>query len=472
MTAGSAADIAVITAVGVLAICLALLAWRLARRLAAETARRRQAQAALRVAIESMDEAAVLIDADSRLSAFSQRYAGLTSFDAVFPGRSPHIGEALQRRAGPDACVADGNFSAETPPDQVFDHHGRHYRRKCMALPGGGFIATVSDMTEATEHSRAEQALREKDAQLRQLLELAPIAILASSRANGDILFANPKAQEVANSTAEDMARSKVQDFYCDHADREHLLTVLAREGVVRDFEAPFRRTDGSVIWALVSSIYGEFDGQPAVISVLGDISVRKRMEDELKQARAALQKANSSLQRANQELAAAASTDSLTGLPNRRCLENAATTEIERARRYGHPLSVILFDIDWFKAVNDGFGHATGDAVLCELGARLTDRMRSSDVFARWGGEEFLLLAPSATLDEAAVLAEKIRCLIEEEPFSGAGRLTASFGVAGFDGVEDFSTLVGRADRALYAAKAGGRNRVERGERDEAVEL
>ena len=155
------------------------------------------------------------------------------------------------------------------------------------------------------------------------------------------------------------------------------------------------------------------------------------------------------------------ASMDPLTGLPNRRSL----TTELEREHalaRRGRPIfSVLLLDVDHFKAVNDQRGHAAGDQVLQEIGRRLRSRARTSDVVGRWGGEEFLIVAPDTDVSGAQILADGLRTALAEDPFlveSGPVRITASVGVAAWER-ETVDELLGRADDALYAAKSSGRD-------------
>jgi diguanylate cyclase (GGDEF)-like protein len=132
-------------------------------------------------------------------------------------------------------------------------------------------------------------------------------------------------------------------------------------------------------------------------------------------------------------------------------------------ARRHHRAMSAVLVDIDRFKSVNDGHGHAAGDAVLREVAVRLTAGLREEDVAARWGGEEFLLLLPDSP--DATVVCERLRASIADRPINVHGLLelyvSASFGWAPWDGEETGEALVGRADVALYAAKAEGRNRV-----------
>jgi len=155
------------------------------------------------------------------------------------------------------------------------------------------------------------------------------------------------------------------------------------------------------------------------------------------------------------------ASTDALTGALNRHGFGEAAEAELLRAQRYQRKLSMIMFDLDHFKAVNDRHGHAVGDRVLQEA-ARLVDQnLRLADVFARWGGEEFIILAPETSAGEAECLAEKLRQLFHEARAEGLPRFTASFGVAAHEPGDDAASLAKRADRALYQAKQGGRDRV-----------
>jgi diguanylate cyclase (GGDEF)-like protein len=163
------------------------------------------------------------------------------------------------------------------------------------------------------------------------------------------------------------------------------------------------------------------------------------------------------------------AMTDPLTGLYNRSYLAERCVVEMRRARGYGLPLSLILYDIDHFKSVNDRYGHPAGDAVLRQLGSFLRDATRSSDAVVRYGGEEFALLIPSLDAEQVFQHADRLRAALEEVPFVLPGqaepvRITVSGGVATCpqDG-ESFAELVRIADAALYESKEGGRNRVSR---------
>lgn len=155
------------------------------------------------------------------------------------------------------------------------------------------------------------------------------------------------------------------------------------------------------------------------------------------------------------------ADTDVLTGLNNRRKTERLLGNEFDRAVRYGRPLSVIMIDIDHFKQVNDTYGHAVGDIVLAAVARRVRRRMRVSDHFGRWGGEEFVLVCPETSLREATVVADRMRRTIKRRVVGKVGYVTASFGVATCAGHRNYDALVDEADGQLYEAKHQGRDRV-----------
>jgi diguanylate cyclase (GGDEF)-like protein/PAS domain S-box-containing protein len=163
----------------------------------------------------------------------------------------------------------------------------------------------------------------------------------------------------------------------------------------------------------------------------------------------------------ARAELTVRATTDSLTGLAHHRTFHERLEGEVERARRHGHPLSLVILDIDSFKGVNDRHGHQVGDAVLVEVARRLTALARAGDLVGRVGGEEFAWLLPETGADSAIAAARRACRAIRDVPFSYAGTITASVGVCAADRGDSAQALYQRADAALYAAKAQGRDRV-----------
>jgi two-component system, cell cycle response regulator len=175
-----------------------------------------------------------------------------------------------------------------------------------------------------------------------------------------------------------------------------------------------------------------------------------KRLQDELRQR--------------NEELDLVSRTDALTGLRNRRHVEEYLTKLVSLARRNVEPIAVLIVDIDHFKSVNDGHGHDAGDAVLREVAGRMVDSVRLEDMVGRWGGEEFLVVLPNTAAQGAAELAERLRQVVAGEPCrlpdGGAVPVTISLGCAA-SVIDDAATLARSADAAMYEAKESGRNRV-----------
>jgi len=154
--------------------------------------------------------------------------------------------------------------------------------------------------------------------------------------------------------------------------------------------------------------------------------------------------------------------TDPLTGISNRRKIESALKSEVERSSRTGNPLAVIMIDIDHFKQFNDTHGHETGDRILKEFAETINRSIRAIDIAGRLGGEEFLVVCPETGIAGAFMVAEKLRDAVESMQIECVERVTASFGCAALIQGEDWNSLISRSDKALYVAKEHGRNRVE----------
>lgn len=167
-------------------------------------------------------------------------------------------------------------------------------------------------------------------------------------------------------------------------------------------------------------------------------------------------------LQALARDLRFQATTDQLTGLYNRLKFDQALAAEMSRSMRYETSLSLVLYDVDNFKAVNDAHGHQIGDKVLIQLSRFVPSLLRNTDLLARWGGEEFVILIPGSDGEKAYQAAEKLRKAIAQVKFDEIGTVTCSFGVAQYVHGEAAETLISRADEALYRAKLNGRNQVE----------
>ena len=187
---------------------------------------------------------------------------------------------------------------------------------------------------------------------------------------------------------------------------------------------------------------------------------------DEIQYLRSAFDAMQLELKDLHEELRTTATVDFLTGAFNRNKIEQVLQGEIKRATRYEGPLSLILFDLDNFKSVNDTYGHLSGDYVLKTAITIIQDHIRKTDSLGRWGGEEFMLVAPETDLDQAEALAEKIRKQVRLFAYEHVGAVTISCGVAEFEPEDTIDSLIKKADDAMYRAKRKGRNRVEVSER------
>ncbi|OOC09886.1 PAS domain S-box protein [Thioalkalivibrio halophilus] len=287
--------------------------------------------------------------------------------------------------------------------------------------------------------------------ELEEELELLAATFRAShaifiTDADGRILRANPAFEEITGYSAAESIGANPRELLKSGAHgRTFYLDLFNRldeqghwEGEIWD-----RRKDGVLIplYMSITALRSGDDGPVEhYVAVFHDISRQKHLEAELE--RQALH-------------------DRLTGVPNRRHLESLLEQEASRSDRHGESFSVLLLDLDRFKAVNDTFGHDVGDEVLQTLVRVLQERLRKSDVVGRWGGEEFMILLPATDLQHARKVAETLRSRVGKAVFPGPGHITVSIGVSEYQPGEPLKDTFKRADDALYEAKRRGRNRV-----------
>lgn len=324
----------------------------------------------------------------------------------------------------------------------------------------------VTIRTEITRVKEAEQVLQrgkeelenlvsERTAELREREELLGLITSSAHDAivmvddSGALTYWNEAADKIFGYTREEvMGRNFLtlivppQSRYREQYETGlKQLAATERGNVGAAVELEVVRKDDSECFVELSLSAVQIKGKWHGIGIARDITDRKRAEEMLK------------LQ---------ATTDALTGIANRRLFNSFLETEMRRAARHHLPLAVMIMDIDHFKQINDAYGHQVGDGVLVELTRLVSEKIREHDFFARWGGEEFVILSPNCDTENMRLLAEKLRVAVETHSFSDISRVTCSFGLTEYctgDSAEDF---VGRADAALYRAKENGRNRVE----------
>lgn len=326
------------------------------------------------------------------------------------------------------------------------------------------FIAVKQDITE---RKQVEEALIKSEQQYRTLFENMPIGLYRTS-ADGRILDANIALINMfAYPDRSTLLAMRAEDLYADPELNNKFKSVISEKGMLSAFESEFRRYDQQTFWAedYVHVIRDEAGNPLYFEGSLINITDRRKAEDDLRQANQSLQLAHSELQQMFLHEQVLARTDSLTGQTNRRYFFEIAMREFDVSIRYHRPLTIILFDIDGFKHVNDTFGHAIGDTLLIQVAQATATQVRSVDVLARYGGDEFIILLPETNAEQAFLIAERVRESVaitrmetENSPFV----VTLSVGVAEivyepYDmSIED---VIRRADEALYKAKKNGRN-------------
>jgi len=236
------------------------------------------------------------------------------------------------------------------------------------------------------------------------------------------------------------------------------IAAVLASIAIVR----PVRRLHGRMLELAADPMAGDVEDAERR-DELGDMArALGRLIATIRERESRLTRANDQLFAAHRELERAAAIDALTGLCNRRRLDEVFDRQVERSRKSGTPLSIVMIDADQFKLINDTFGHQVGDRVLTDIAETFRTTVRANDWVGRWGGEEFMIICPDTGLDEARDLAEALRRNVSVRAFAEVGTVTCSLGVAAFRPGDRCNTLAKRADDALYRAKGNGRNRVE----------
>lgn len=298
---------------------------------------------------------------------------------------------------------------------------------------------------EALVHERTAD-LHEREEVLHSITNTAQDAVIMID-SNGNVTHWNPAAEKMFGYSFDEIIGRNLLGLVVPskyhNALRDGFPTFIqsgkgALIGAITEVDA--QKRDGSEFPIEISISAVKIKDIWHAVAIVRDITIRKLADEKLKEM---------------------ASTDPLTGAYNRRRFNEVMQAELARAKRYGTTIALIIFDIDHFKRINDTFGHSAGDQVLLKLALLVSGSIRDTDIFARWGGEEFVILATNCDTQCPDSLAEKIRQMIEVYPFDEVGKVTCSFGVTEYYAGDDQESILKRADSNLYRAKETGRNRV-----------
>jgi diguanylate cyclase (GGDEF)-like protein/PAS domain S-box-containing protein len=288
----------------------------------------------------------------------------------------------------------------------------------------------------------------EEGAEMMERITAAALDAIVMVDDNDKVIFWNPAAESVFGYRREEALGRKLHHLVMPSRFQEQMSAGFARFirtgqgdfiGQAREVMALHREGHEFPLELSLSAV--RVKDRWVGIGLCRDITERRRTQQILEQM---------------------ALTDTLTGLSNRRSFDATMHAEIKRAERYQTSLSLALFDIDHFKAVNDTHGHLAGDQILQTFARQLSGNIRGSDSLVRWGGEEFAVLSANTSLESMRVLAEKLRRAIDGHVFPVVGHITCSVGLTMYQPGEQVEAFLHRADLALFAAKSGGRNRVE----------
>jgi diguanylate cyclase (GGDEF)-like protein/PAS domain S-box-containing protein len=327
-----------------------------------------------------------------------------------------------------------------------------------------GMEVTLTAFHDITVRKQADEKLR----QLSRAVEQSPATIVITDM-TGTIEYANPSFSRITGYTLEEALGKNPRILKSGFTPPETITQLWRTISEGKEWRGEFvnRKKNGDLYYesASISPVTDANGSITHFVAVKEDISERKQTEEKTRQANEQLKIKLEEIQALEAELREQALRDSLTGLYNRRFLNETLERELARAVREGYPVSFVMMDIDHFKKINDTFGHLAGDLVIQNLTSQLKENTRAGDIACRYGGEEFLMVLPNTSIEATLQAAERWRQDFEESKvtfFETEIRATLSLGIATFpvNGTSSREVLAA-ADKALYRAKAVGRNSV-----------
>jgi diguanylate cyclase (GGDEF)-like protein/PAS domain S-box-containing protein len=410
---------------------------------------------------ETSQDAILVVDERERIISYNRRFVELLGVpeELVTQGADgPVLAFVTKQVADPEEFLARVRYLYEhktkTSIEEIHLKDGTIIDRYSAPMTGedGKYYGRVWYMRDVTAKKHNEQMMRESEEKFRGLIEQSLVGIAMIEE--GKFSYINRKFAEIFSYGIDEIMRLGPTDTAVD--DDKSIITGVMRDRLKSEGEGAEFTFRGLDKFGAVVNIEGRcarmnFGGKLALMFIILDITDRIRAEHEVQILQARLREQ--------------AIRDPLTGLFNRRYLDEVIMSEMARAERGRYPLSLVMCDIDHFKIINDNYGHLAGDEVLRAFSRLIKQYSRGGDIICRYGGEEFLLVLPGMTREGAIARAEQLRLAFAAALMSYNAtiiRATASFGVATYpaDGY-DIDELIATADKALYTAKQSGRNRV-----------
>ena len=327
----------------------------------------------------------------------------------------------------------------------------------------GEDISTTKELYKEIENHKVTNARLQNSEQIfRTILEITPVPLVLTSKNTGAIIYLNKQAQEMIGEEKSELIGKYVVDYFRDFEDVQYFKeSLMNRKEIIRK-EIMILRKDGSELLGLATMIPSIYQDEEVSLSCIIDITGQRRIEETLKKNNEDINKLNSELMVMNNILINKSIKDGLTNLYNHQHINEVLDNIINRIAETKRELCVMMLDIDYFKRVNDLYGHQIGDKVLVRVAELLTENVRGEDYIGRYGGEEFLIVMPEISLSSAAEIAGQIRAKIHTTDWGITDlNVTISIGLARYEG-ETANALINRADMLLYQAKYNGRDRIE----------
>ncbi len=314
----------------------------------------------------------------------------------------------------------------------------QHYFQVVTSILAPSEQLSLLSLFDISRRKALQSKLDDKDVMFRNFSEELPDGVILF---RSHIIYSNPAFEKFVKYTGMELKKMELFDLIHSSAKEEFIQSLqVPMRKKSNAFEAiiQLKTKNDSVVWAKVKTKVIQFEGQETYLSIISNMV---KEQTEIK------------------KLSKMAYYDTLTTIYNRRKFNEVLAEEVQRSKRYNHTLTALFFDIDHFKKINDTYGHDCGDEVLKQLAEEVKNHIRSSDCFARWGGEEFIILLPETSLDNAIKMAEHLRSSIAAVHFDKVPQVTISLGVTALKVTERVNSFLKRLDNALYKAKASGRN-------------